>query len=131
MGFVELGDALEVADGPDRRAIVRAQGLAYLRFAQQRPGLFRLMWRKSVLDVDDPAHFSAARRAFLILDEAVRGKEAALASTGSVSALAPSIACWSMMHGFVAMVIDGAFFARRPEAPRALLEAMLEHLNVP
>ena len=131
MGFVELGEALETAKGVDRRAVIRAQSLAYLRFAEKRPGLFRLMWRKNILDVDDPNYVAAARRAFLVLDAAVRGKGTALASASSMLELAPAIACWSMVHGFVAMAIDGAFFAQDPGETHELLEAMLKRLDLP
>jgi AcrR family transcriptional regulator len=132
VGFVEFGDALEAAIGPDRRSTIVAQCHAYLRFALARPGLFRLMWRKEALDIDDPEHVAAARRAFAISDRVVRGGDAVMVSPGD-PALSPTIACWSMIHGFVALIIDGAFFAREAEAAGALdimLDATLRHLNI-
>lgn len=132
LGFIEFGDALEAATGPDRRATIVAQCHAYLRFALARPGLFRLMWRKQALDTDDPDHIAAARRAFTISDRAVRGENAVMASPGD-PALAPTIACWSMVHGFVALILDGAFFACNTEAAGALdamLDAALSHLEL-
>ncbi len=47
--------------------------------------------------------------------------------------VAPTIACWAMVHGLVALVIDGAFFARDAEVPNALdalLDATLQHLDL-
>ena len=132
VGFVEFGDALEAAIGPDRRSTIVAQCHAYMRFALARPGLFRLMWRKEALDIDDPEHIAAAKRAFAISDRAVRGPYAAMVSPGD-PALAPTIACWSMVHGFVALIIDGAFFARREETAGMLdvmLDATLKHLEI-
>lgn len=132
IGFVEFGNALEAATGPDRRSTIVAQCHAYLRFALARPGLFRLMWRKEALDIDDPEHVAAARRAFLISDRVVRGVDAVMASPGD-PALSPTIACWSMVHGFVALIIDGAFFARGAEAAstlEAMLDATLKHLDI-
>jgi len=132
IGFVEFGDALEAATGPDRRSTIVAQCHAYLRFALARPGLFRLMWRKEALDIDDPEHVAAARRAFAISDRVVRGDDAAMASLGD-PALSATIACWSMVHGFVALIIDGAFFARDTETAGALdvmLDATLKHLDI-
>lgn len=132
VGFVEFGDAMEAATGPDRGSTIVAQCHAYLRFALDRPGLFRLMWRKGVLDVSDPDHIAAARRAFAISDRAVRGDGAVEASSDD-SSLAPTLACWSMVHGFVALVLDGAFFADSTDAPAKLhvmLDAMLAHLDM-
>ena len=132
IGFLELGDALEAATGPDRRSTIVAQSHAYLRFALAKPGLFRLMWRKAALDLNDPDHIAAATRAFAISDRVVRGDEATVAPPG-IPALAPTIACWSMVHGFVALVIDGAFFAPEAGGPNtldALLDATLKHLDL-
>lgn len=132
-GFRALGDALEAADaGEDRRARVMAQGGAYVRFALARPARFSLMWRKAILDNDDPALDEAGRRAFQILDSAVRGEIAG--RTGPRDpALAPSIACWSMVHGFALLALDGAFGSDE-DAPalavEALLPAVLEHLDL-
>ncbi len=131
-GFILLGDALEGAVGLDRRSTIVAQCHAYLEFALARPGLFRLMWRKTALDLDDPAHVAAAQRAFRISDRIVRGEDAVMTSTSDVT-LAPTIACWSMVHGFVALVIDGAFFAPAAGLPNALnilLDAALAHLDL-
>ena len=46
-------------------------------------------------------------------------------------ALAPTIACWSLTHGFVGLVIDGAFFAQAltPETLGALLDRALDELG--
>lgn len=132
IGFLEFGDALEAATGPDRRSTIEAQCHAYLRFALARPGLFRLMWRKAALNLDDPDHIAASRRAFAISDRVVRGDETTAAPAGDTN-LAPTIACWSMVHGFVALILDGAFFARDAGAPNAhdaLLDAILKRLNL-
>ena len=132
IGFIEFGNELEAATALDRRSTVVAQCHAYLHFALARPGLFRLMWRKAVLDLEDPNYVAAARRAFAISDLAVRGSDAIAASPGD-PALAPTIACWSMVHGFVELVINGAFFARQTEAPGALdtlLDATLKQLDL-
>ncbi|HMI40501.1 MAG TPA: TetR/AcrR family transcriptional regulator [Sphingomicrobium sp.] len=132
-GFQALGDALEAADvGEDRHARVISQGRAYVRFALACPARFTLMWRKAILDVDDPAHAEAGRRAFQILDRAVRG-EGAERSGPRDPALAPSIACWSIVHGFALLALDGAFGSDEdaPElAAESLLPLVLGHLAV-
>ncbi len=133
IGFLELGNELGAATRPDRRSTIAAQCHAYLRFALARPGLFRLMWRKAALDLKDPEHIAAAKRAFAISDRIVRGDEAVAASSPGDPVLAPTIACWAMVHGFVALIIDGAFFASEAEVPAALdrlLDATLKHLDL-
>ena len=133
IGFRDLGDQLEAATGPDRRSTIAAQCHAYLRFALARPGLFRLMWRKAALDLEDPDHIAAARRAFDVSDRVVRGNDAVAASSPGDPVVAPTIACWAMVHGLVALVIDGAFFARDAEVLKALdvlLDATLQYLDL-
>lgn len=132
-GFQALGDALSAASvGADRRERIMSQGKAYVRFALERPARFMLMWRKAILDVDDPAYTQAGTRAFQILDHAVRGENAG--RTGPQDpALAPSIAAWSMVHGFALLALDGVFGADEgaPElAAKALLPAVLSHLAI-
>lgn len=62
-------------------------------------------------------------RAFRVLDQAVRGT-ATKELVGDLS-LAPTIACWSMMHGFSALAIDKAFFAD-DEKEEAQLSTMFD-----
>jgi AcrR family transcriptional regulator len=132
-GFQALGDALEAADvGKDRPARIRSQGQAYVRFALERPARFMLMWRKAIIDVDDPAHVEAGRRAFEILDHAVRGEDADRNGPRD-PALAPSIAAWSIVHGFALLALDGAFGTdeNAPElAAKELLPLVLGHLAI-
>ena len=132
-GFQELGDALEEADdGENIHARIMAQGRAYVRFALARPARFTLMWRKAILDTDDPAHIEAGNRAFLILDRAVRGEHAKRSGPRD-PALAPSIACWSMVHGFALLALDGAFGTEEDapaQAAEALLPLVLGHLTI-
>ncbi len=107
--FTGLADALASADDAalDREARVRAQGMAYVGFALARPGRFTLMWRYALLDFSDPELERESQRAFRTLDRAVRGDLA----VGSVTdpACAPSVACWSIAHGFAVLAMNGAF----------------------
>ena len=130
--FRDLGDALEAAEAAGgREARIRAQGLAYVRFALANRARFDLMWRAALLDRDNPDYAQAAARAFLLLDRAVRGEEATEAPGGPETA--PSIACWSMVHGFARLALDGGF-GTGPGAAEAAAEAMLpavhDHLAV-
>jgi len=131
--FRDFGDALEAASGDgdgDGDARVRAMGLAYVRFALDAPARFELMWRRALLDQGDPDLDAAASRAFTILDRAARGEGAARDGPGD-PALAPSIAAWSIVHGFAHLAMEGAF-GSEPDAARraagALLPRVLDHL---
>jgi AcrR family transcriptional regulator len=129
--FRDFGDALAVADeGADRTARIRAMGFAYVRFALAAPARFDLMWRRPLLDGDDEELAAAGARAFTILDQAARGADAAHDSPAD-PALAPSIAAWSIVHGFARLALEGAFGSEEGAAERAaeaLLPKVLDHL---
>jgi AcrR family transcriptional regulator len=133
--FADLAEALDLADasaGDDRVARIRAQGMAYVAFALDRPALFDLMWRRALLDNDDPQLTEAGNRAWELLDQATRGRGAP--HSGPLDpALAPSTAAWSIVHGFARLAIDGAFGPEPDAAERAaqtLLPLVLDHLRV-
>jgi len=89
------------------------------------------MWRAPLLDHCDPELAAASTRAFQALDEAVRG-EAAGGDPKGPGAI-PSIACWSIVHGFAHLALDGAFGAEPGDAERAadaMLSGVLAHLKV-
>ncbi|MFK3740888.1 TetR/AcrR family transcriptional regulator [Massilia sp. TN1-12] len=131
VGFRDFADELESIQGEDRQATIRALAHAYLRFAERRPGMFRLMWKTSAFYLTDENLYQAGLRAFRVLDKAVRGT-ATPELVGDLS-LAPTIACWSLMHGFSALAIDKAFFADDPEESARLgvmFDAVLGNLSV-
>jgi AcrR family transcriptional regulator len=130
--FRAFADALEAADRSEvgRLERIRAQGAAYVRFALAERAKFDLIWRYALIDRDDPDYAAAGQRAFGILDRAVRGPNAGPSEPGDL-APAPSIAAWSMVHGFARLALDGAFGveAGAPErAADALLPLVLDHL---
>ena len=134
-GFADLAEALEAADaaaGADREARIKAQGKAYVAFALNRPARFDLMWRKALLNNEDPELNQHGGRAFDVLDRVTR--EAGIPTSGpSDPALAPSIAAWSLVHGFARLAIDGVFGAGQEAAEaaaRSLLPLVLDHLRV-
>jgi len=129
--FRRFGDALEAADGAGSRIErLRAQGIAYVRFALDERAKFDLMWRYHLLDRDDPDYRAASSRAYSILDTAARGRPALPDETEEIPA---AIAAWSMVHGFACLVLDGAFGKEEGAAERAveeLLPRVLEHLSI-
>jgi AcrR family transcriptional regulator len=130
--FAELAERLEAsALGTTRDERIRAQGIAYVGFALARRAKFDLMWRAALLDHADAELSAAASRAFRALDEAVRGEEAGSDMKGP--GIIPSIACWSIVHGFAHLALDGAFGAEPGDAERAaeaMLGGVLAHLKV-
>jgi hypothetical protein len=90
------------------------------------------MWRRTLLDNDDPQLRDAGRQAWEVLDRAARGENADRSGPRD-PALAPSIAAWSMVHGFARLAIDGAFGPGPDSAVQAahsLLPLVLDRLQL-
>jgi AcrR family transcriptional regulator len=133
--FADLAQALETADasaGPSRESRIKAQGEAYVAFALDRPARFDLMWRKPLLDNDDPQLSVAGGQAFDVLDRVAR-PDGAPRSGPRDPALASSIAAWSLVHGFARLAIDGAFGAEPGSAElaaKSTLPLILDRLQL-
>lgn len=131
--FRDLGDALEEAAATgDRAGRIRAQGMAYVRFALANRARFDLMWRAALLKRDDPDYAAAAKRAFQLLRQAVGGPEGE-ADAPQGAGRAPAIACWSVVHGFARLALDGEFGTGPGDAEAAaeqMLPLVLGHLAV-
>ena len=110
IAFRDLADRLEAADRTGKSTAQRivAQGTAYLSFALEQRALFELMWQAGLLDLTDPDLVVEKVRAFRILDQRVRGADAAVLSQDDPK-MALTFACWSVVHGFAHMMIEGAF----------------------
>jgi AcrR family transcriptional regulator len=121
-GFERLTETMAAgAKGKKKAAArVRALGQAYVAFAHAHPAHFNLMWRRTLLDNDDPALQAAAGAAFAMLEEAVTG-----AAGGHPKAPAPSVvAAWSIVHGYALLILDGAM----PDPGAAYLDKVLDRL---
>ncbi len=116
-------------------------GIGYVKFAKANPALFTLMFRSERLDFDRPALKEANRGSFSMLSSIAA--DAADTATGapalSVAQAAHIAAAWSLVHGFVCLMLDGrlrplllqtagdldeialiqAIMSRPPSAPRA------------
>ena len=115
-GFRELTAAMEAAaNGPDPLIGV---GLAYVEFALQKKGLFRLMFGPILVErAKYPALNEAATAAF----ECVRRVAGGVAS-GRDDAAA-SMAAWGLVHGLSALFIDDLV---PKERARVLAEEILQ-----
>lgn len=128
-GFEGLCAALEAADaaaGPDRTERVRAQGIAYVRYALANRARYDLMWRRALLHAEDKAYAAGTMRAFAILDRAMRGDGAPAGGPKDPDAAA-SIACWALVHGFARLALDGTFGIDEMAAEQTA-EALLPHV---
>ena len=114
IAFTKLADTLATADSDaarnggqqDRRGRLIAQGTGYVRFALAEPQLFDLMWRSTLLDMSDPALAAQKSRAFDCLDHLLRGN-AAPTLPHLDPHMAPTLASWSIVHGFARLALDG------------------------
>lgn len=136
LGFEGLCDALSAAnaayparpaDAPARRARLDAQARAYVAFAIAQPARFDVMWRKARIDTSNEAYHSAARRAYALLDEAIRGEEAKQCEGPRDPR---TIAAWAAVHGFARLALDGAFGPDPQAAADAMLGAVIARLDL-
>lgn len=127
-GFEDLAARLQaVANEPNGEGPAKRMALSYVEFALSQPARFDLMWRSSILDPDDRAYREAADHAFAVLNGAVTGMNRPT-EFPSDPVFAPSVAIWSLAHGFARGALDGAFgegHAAIDHAMKVLLPAVL------
>ena len=100
-GFRELAASLEAAANANDP--LTGVGLAYVEFALQKRGLFRLMFGTVLVErAKYPALDEAARAVFELLRETPAGAPKELEAEG-----AASVAGWSVVHGLASLAIDG------------------------
>jgi len=118
-GFEMLGEALDAADrqAEGREALI-GQGLAYLRFAETYPALFRLMFsdRCTARAGEGPGAFAVLARRV----EAIVADPAAAATA--------TTAAWAIVHGLAILALDGTLPVDSGQA-RAVLTLFAEGLE--
>ncbi|HZZ63217.1 MAG TPA: TetR/AcrR family transcriptional regulator [Roseiarcus sp.] len=115
-GFRELTATLEAGvEGPDP---LIGLGLAYVEFALQKRGLFRLMFGPILVErAKYPALNEAAKAAFDCVQRVASGVEG-----GRQEDNAASIAAWGLVHGLSSLFIDDLV---PPSRARVLAEEIL------
>jgi AcrR family transcriptional regulator len=107
-GFRELGARMRAAGAAvaDPAAGFAAEGLAYVRFAVEKPSHFRVMFGGFIADPHGyPALARAGAEAYRQLVDGVRaGQDAGLIRAGDPEELA--LLPWSVVHGLAALLID-------------------------
>jgi AcrR family transcriptional regulator len=116
-GYQELERRLKAAKNRTKgpaSAKVEALGIAYVRFAIERSAEFQLMNRPELRRQPNSRcrtepHLAlprAARAAFNVLLEAITaGQQDGSVVPGDIDQLA--LACWSIVHGFAMIILDG------------------------
>lgn len=108
LGYQELANRLTLAGETGTAADrLKAQGVAYVRFAVDFPGRFHLMFRHDLLVRGQPSLEQATGRAWDALEKtvlAIRGQSdgAELDAEGE----AMLIGIWSTAHGFAHLTLD-------------------------
>ncbi len=118
-GFDELFSVMATIEGPESAS----PGLAYVKFAMQNPGLFRLMFGPILLARSKyPSLTHSAGTVFDLL------KHSAVAIDEGPQKEASAMASWGLMHGLSSLLIEGAF----PEiGAHALAQQILYHVERP
>lgn len=100
-GFRAFTLALDTADvAPDGWSALVEQGVAYVRFAVEHPALFKLMYVAGPV-MDDPACADAALSSQSILSRRIAGL------LPEAERPAATVACWSLVHGFALLALEG------------------------
>lgn len=96
-GYEALASRLSAAQGSD----TIWAGMTYIGFARTHADLFRLMFRRAMLDFDSPALAEASARAFCAL-KILSGQ-----TSGDSFNPARMAGLWGRVHGLAMLAIDG------------------------
>lgn len=125
LGYESLGEALNaVTPGGDPATDLRDLALAYVRFALEHPGRFRLMFRADLVNRDDSRYVEESTRA-------LSGFAAAIARRPGASAdvMAEVFVVWSSIHGMANLVLDGkAKYLFNGVSPNVFAEEILPQI---
>lgn len=122
LGYDELGTLLSVTDAATPTARMRAQAAAYVHFALDHPGRFRLMFRKDLVDRKDPNYIRTSRAA---IGQLARSAEAAAKDGTGVDTHASVLGAWSLVHGIAHLALEDKFDSGEPNAGRDFRTALL------
>ena len=111
LGYEELGRCLLAANITGAAgAQLRNLAAAYARFALAHPGRFRLMFRKDLVDRQDPRYQAQSRSALKGFADAAlryRGIASDAQQTADAAAVAVCVAAWSTAHGLAHLALEG------------------------
>ena len=97
-----------VREGDPPTQSMAAIGRGYVTFARTYPGLFLLMFRSERLDFTRPALRAAVDRSTRVLSGAVGARrEEKMEAMLTLPQAAGIVGAWSLVHGFVMLLLDG------------------------
>ncbi|WP_067574496.1 TetR/AcrR family transcriptional regulator [Nocardia acidivorans] len=82
-----------------------AAAIAYIRFALHHPGHFDVMYRRDLINADDPRLVQARSRSGAALRSGAAANQPDPSEKGQ---LATQLAAWSLVHGFAVLWREGA-----------------------
>ncbi|MBK9218034.1 MAG: TetR/AcrR family transcriptional regulator [Uliginosibacterium sp.] len=129
-GFRELTQRMEDARAAatEPLAALAATGVAYVRFAADRPALYRLMFSPACDKAAFPELMDAGHASLTLLQHAVRQARPQLAITEDEVA-GVALTGWSLTHGLASLYVDGLLAEACPaEALDRLAQAMVAKL---
>lgn len=126
-GFERFAAAMEAAAAQGRDPVdrLRRAGEAYVRFAIEHPGRFRVMFGREISQLPSipPALARAGERSFGVLVDGVEAVLARWPAGRRPPAQAVAFTCWAVAHGAATLWIDGPL---RRKGPRAEARAAFE-----
>ncbi|WP_019954196.1 TetR/AcrR family transcriptional regulator [Yoonia vestfoldensis] len=95
---------------PPGRDRMRAAAAGYVRFAQQNPALFRLMFSPKLRDQADPDLAAAGAQSYGVLRSVAAGLEWPRPAPGfgpEMENLRTEMMLWTIVHGYAWLLIEG------------------------
>lgn len=128
-GFEELAQRLREAARTETSpaARIRAQGVAYVRFALAYPGRFQLMFRHDLISAENEKLSAASKAAMAELKASVAAYLGLDEKTAPDKSMKPLLlGAWSTVHGFAHLALDGKFITIAH--PRSLSDFVSDEL---
>jgi AcrR family transcriptional regulator len=130
-GFGELADALAAARGGTRgtaAARLRELGRAYVRFAREKPGHYRVMFGRGWKRQLPPGLAHQGDRAYALLEEAVTAAH----PVGRAAAMPERVReavflAWSVVHGAAMLLLDGPLAPVLAEGDVDVAQRLIDH----
>lgn len=115
---------------PDPREQMMAFIDAFHNYGLAKPNRYRLMWRRDMLDENDPKLNGMTGGLFGLVAKTVE----ALGEPPGISTMSRVVAACSIIHGYILLRIDGNFLGfndEKTDRPRhlAIIEALLPEQN--
>ncbi len=123
-GFSQLTEAMVSsahAAGADPIRALEAAGVAYVRFARENPGHFRVMFQKALVDIHDkknPLPEGAGTHQTLV-NLVTAAHQAGYGGGHSIEVM--TLLCWSAVHGLACLIVEGTV----PESDQARVRAVI------